>query len=81
LRLIRYPKAAISWAAAAAGAFAGTFSHILLDAVMHADMIPWVPLSESNELLGLISIDSLHIICLLLGIVGAVLFYANSRHR
>ncbi len=79
LRLIRYPKPAMSWIAAAAGAFSGTFSHIGLDAIMHADMQPWAPLSESNALLGLISIDVLHIICLGLGIVGTVLFYVNGR--
>jgi len=79
LRLLRYPKATMSWAAAAAGAFAGTFSHILLDGIMHTDMMPWWPLSESNNLLGVISIDSLHIICLVLGIIGAVLFYVSDR--
>jgi hypothetical protein len=79
LRLLRYPNATMSWAAAAVGAFAGTFSHILLDGIMHTDIMPWAPLSESNNLLGVISIDSLHIICLVLGIIGAVLFYVSDR--
>jgi len=81
LRLIRYPKTAISWTAAAAGAFAGTFSHILFDAVMHADMLPWAPFSKSNQLLGLVSIDALHITCALLGVIGAALFVVATRNN
>jgi hypothetical protein len=81
LRQFHFQDANITWTAAANGAFAGTFSHILFDAVMHSDMMPWMPLSKSNELLGLVSINTLHITCALLGILGAMLFYANSRQR
>ena len=81
LRQLRYRNAAISWTAAAAGAFAGTFSHILFDAVMHADMMPWIPLSESNELLGIASINTLHITCAVLGSIGAVLFFVTTRNN
>ncbi len=79
LRQLRYARPAITWAAAAAGAFAGTFSHILFDAIMHADMMPWAPLANSNDLLGLISIESLHIICVVLGIIGTALFFAHTK--
>lgn len=79
LRLIRYPGASIRWAAAASGAFAGTFSHVVLDAIMHSDMTPWAPLANSNRLLGIMSIDSLHIMCLLLGVAGTMLFLAGTR--
>ncbi len=79
LRRLAYTKAAMTWTAAATGAFAGTFSHIFFDAIMHADMMPWAPLSGSNKLLGLISINALHISCVALGAIGAVLFFANNR--
>lgn len=38
----------ISWPAAIAGAFVGTYSHVFLDSVMHSDMQPLAPLSEVN---------------------------------
>lgn len=81
LRQIRYPKPTMSWPAAVAGAFVGTFSHVFFDAIMHTDMMPWAPLSESNELLGLVSIGSLHIICVILGVIGGVLFLYRNRHN
>lgn len=79
LKLIGYARPKMPWLAAAIGAFAGTFSHIFFDAIMHSDMMPWAPLSETNGLLGVISIGSLHMICLILGVVGAMLFFARSR--
>jgi len=79
LRLLRYPRPTMAWSAAVAGAYAGTFSHVFFDAIMHSDMMPWSPLSESNRILGLMSIGSLHITCVSLGLVGAVLFFVNHR--
>jgi len=79
LRLLRYPRPSMLWSASVAGAFAGTFSHIFFDAIMHSDMMPWSPLSESNRILGLVSIGSLHITCVLLGLVGTVLFFSNYK--
>lgn len=67
LRISHYP---ITWGAAIAGAFLGTFSHIALDAVMHSDMRPWWPVDNGNALLGAIPIDHLHLVCLVLGMLG-----------
>jgi hypothetical protein len=72
LRLCRAREASISWTAAFAGALGGTFSHILLDAVMHSDMNPWWPLVDGNALLGLISLGQLHLLCLVLGLLGLI---------
>ena len=41
LRLLVWLKGSSGWPAAIAGAFAGTSSHVALDSVMHADMVPW----------------------------------------
>lgn len=81
LRAIRYPRPVMTWAAAAMGAFIGTFSHVLLDAIMHADMLPWSPISESNQLLGSMSLASLHLTCAGLGIVSAVIFISMEKKR
>lgn len=77
LRKIMPSRREITWSAAAAGAFSGTFSHLFLDAVMHSDMTPWAPLFESNGLLGVVSLRVLHIACVALGLAGALLFYFN----
>jgi membrane-bound metal-dependent hydrolase YbcI (DUF457 family) len=68
---LRGPKL-ISWPAAFAGAFVGTYSHILLDGIMHFDMRPFAPASDANPMLHLISTRDLHLACLLSGSVGAL---------
>lgn len=80
---LRGPKI-ISWPAAIAGAFIGTYSHVFLDSIMHADMRPLAPLSDANGLLYVISIDILHLACIATGLLGAIsliLFFALSRTR
>lgn len=49
--------------AVAIGAALGTASHLLADAVMHADMQPFAPFSPANPLLFAISVDTLHYSC------------------
>ena len=79
LRRIAYPRPKIAWLASANGAFCGTFSHLFLDAIMHADMLPWAPISESNNLLFSLSTSELHLLCVGLGIVGALVFFLAGR--
>src|SRR5690349_309058 len=38
----------ISWPAALSGAFVGTYSHVLLDSLMHYDMHPLAPFYRGN---------------------------------
>ena len=66
----------ISWPAAMTGAFVGTYSHVFLDSIMHSDMRPFAPLSESNGLLHVISVDMLHLVCVLAGVFGVLLLVA-----
>lgn len=80
---LRGPKV-VSWPAATAGAFIGTYSHVFLDSIMHADMQPFSPLSKANSLLYIISIDALHLGCLAAGLLGAfslILLFALSKRR
>ena len=67
--------AGIGWVAAASGAFVGTYSHVVLDSIMHADITPLSPWSRSNELLGIISISDLHIVCVATGVFGAAAWF------
>ena len=58
---------------AAVGAFVGTISHVALDSIMHLDIQPLQPLLQDNILLGILSIDDLHIACGIAGLAGLVL--------
>ena len=73
--------APFSWGAAAAGAFVGTFSHVGFDALMHPDMRPFWPFSPANPLLGAVPLDSLHLACVLLGILGGLGVWLRTRSR
>ncbi len=52
------------------GATLGAYSHIVLDSFMHRDMHPLAPLTQENALLGLISLSTLHWLCIWLGVAG-----------
>ncbi len=65
----------IAWWISLTSAFIGTFSHVLLDSIMHADVVPYFPLHTGNDLLGLISTDDLHKFCLYSGLIGAGTYY------
>ena len=67
--------------AVALGAFLGTYSHVLLDSLMHADMSPFAPFSAANPLLGAVFLNTLHGFCLVAGVVGAVVIGARYLLR
>ena len=68
-RTLRVPDR-VSWTTAIVTALLGTYSHILLDGVMHRDMQPWWPLAEGNASLGLCTTSTLHAACILTGFAG-----------
>ena len=70
LRLTGIRHNPITWPVAFASAFIGTYSHIGLDAVMHADMNPLWPMAAGNSLLRAIPLDALHRACVISGVVG-----------
>ncbi|MFT5350637.1 MAG: hypothetical protein ACI909_002970 [Planctomycetota bacterium] len=63
-------KAQISLIAAGVGALFGAYSHVFFDSIMHSDMRPLAPFSDENHLLYIVSIDQLHQLCLVFGVVG-----------
>ena len=62
-------------------ATAGTFSHVLLDSVMHPDIRPFAPFSDSNPLFEAISIQALHWSCVVSGLVGIAVLGVQSIRR
>jgi membrane-bound metal-dependent hydrolase YbcI (DUF457 family) len=55
------------------GAAAGSYSHIVLDSVMHADIVPLSPFSEVNVLYQLVSLGELHLFCVFAAVLGLVI--------
>ena len=45
------------------GAALGTYSHVVLDRVMHADTRPLAPFAGTNAILGAGAVGSLHLVC------------------
>jgi hypothetical protein len=54
------------------GAFAGSYSHIVLDSIMHSDIRPLAPFSEANPLLGIVGLDTLHLSCVVAAVLAAL---------
>ena len=52
------------------GGLLGGASHPLLDGIMHADIRPFLPVSEANPLYRLIGLDALLGLCLAAGVLG-----------
>jgi len=77
---LRGPKL-ITWPAAIAGAFVGTYSHVFLDSIMHPDVQPLAPFSEANTLLHVISVGALHLVCAISGVLGVLLMFATFLIR
>ena len=65
----------ITWTVVFMSAFLGSFSHVLLDSIMHTDVEPFFPFMLDNQFLGFISVPVLHKICLYSGLLGAAIYY------
>jgi hypothetical protein len=81
LRVLDIPHRPITWRASGIGGFVGTFSHVAFDSVMHDDVRPWWPFFDGGSLLGIVSLGALHLICLALGAVGAIVLAARWFFR
>lgn len=55
------------------GAATGSYSHIVFDSVMHADMVPLSPFSDANGLYQLVPLGELHLFCVLAGLLSVVI--------
>lgn len=63
----RMPSRVAVWT----GALFGTFSHVLLDGLIHHDMQPLAPFGSASPWLGLVEHDNLYSICATAGAAGA----------
>ena len=69
----------ISWRVAAGSAFFGSFSHVLLDGLMHHDMSPFYPISNSQFLLDLIPYAWLFYICIGTLMMGGIICLFQTK--
>ncbi|KQV54026.1 MULTISPECIES: DUF4184 family protein [unclassified Duganella] len=70
----------LSTASVATGAAFGSYTHVVFDSIMHSDIRPFAPLSDSNPLLRAIPLDTLHWSCVLAGAIGiAILLMRKLR--
>lgn len=76
LGLNRQWQVRIAWWVTVLSAFIGTYTHVLLDSIMHHDVEPFFPLTTMNPFQGFISISSLHNICIYSGMAGGVVYFA-----
>ena len=56
------------------GLLLGTFSHVAIDSIMHADMRPGWPFTDTNPTYAAISISALHTGCVAVGVIGIAVF-------
>jgi hypothetical protein len=64
----------------AIGAAAGTLSHVFLDSIMHPDIRPLAPFSNSNPMLLALSLPTLHWSCVFAGLVGICVLAIRLRY-
>lgn len=75
----------LSFKAVAWGALLGAWTHVLFDSVMHGDIAPLAPFSDSNWLYRIVPVGILHALCLAAGaiavIVHAIRWKSDERER
>ncbi|NOZ38468.1 MAG: hypothetical protein GXP11_10510 [Gammaproteobacteria bacterium] len=71
----------IRWWVSFLSAFIGTYSHVILDSIMHSDVELYYPLTQQNELLGIITVSQLHQFCIYSALVGATIYYSVQYVR
>jgi hypothetical protein len=58
---------------------------VLLDSLMHRDLVPFAPFSDANPVLGVVSQATVEFSCVLAGVLGLCLLgirgLRSARHR
>ena len=81
LRIFNDESSALTWRVTMLSAFIGTFSHVLLDSLMHSDLQPFFPFITDNPFVGTISIGALNRFCIYSAGIGGVLFFGVNYLR
>jgi hypothetical protein len=76
-----YVEPRLSWIETAVGAFVGTYSHVLVDSIMHTDVRPLYPFGDVNDLADIISAGEMDALCFALGVIGVLMILTLSFWR
>ena len=71
----------ISKFSAWSGGLIGAWSHIFLDSFMHDDIKPLSPFTDSNILLNTISMEMLHTLCIVSGVLGIAMLFVFKPQK
>ncbi|MCG8670050.1 MAG: metal-dependent hydrolase [Pseudomonadales bacterium] len=74
LKILGFRESTIAWWVVVLSAFLGTYSHVLLDSIMHSDVQPFYPFNLDNPFLRWISVGMLHKVCIYSGVLGAAIY-------
>ena len=69
-------QTSISWKVATISSFIGSYSHVLLDAIMHTDVEPFFPINKLNPFFGYLYIPELHKFCFYSGFIGILIYFS-----
>lgn len=68
-----YIEEIIPYRSVVVGSILGAYSHIVFDSIMHGDLKPLAPYSDSNALFNIVSLEVLHLSLIFLGTIGLFL--------
>ena len=74
-----HPAPRITFIAAGSGALLGGFSHVFLDSLMHGDVQPSLPFDEKAHPFGRVEAGTLHLVCFVLVVLGAIVCGSYRR--
>jgi len=63
------------------GAMLGTYSHVLMDAVMHVDVRPFLPFTDENPWLKISWTEHVYLLCVLAGMLGMLLLLLRAAFQ
>ena len=65
----------------AIGAAAGSYSHVVIDGLVHPEVAPFWPLTDNNPLYGVVLPNTVRWLCVGAGVVGIVLIGVRASFR
>ena len=71
----------IRWLASFTGAAFGAYTHLVLDAFMHADAEPWAPLVKGNPIVQWMTLEEINLFCFAAMGLGAALLVGRYGVR
>lgn len=69
----------INWTVSFISAYIGTYSHVFIDSIMHSDIKPFMPFNMSNPMYEFLSIENLHVLCIISALIGGIIYFIVER--